>query len=194
MLKRLMIDVSNKLFGADYFNGERQSAFLRNPLDQRAKDLLELLVQMDKGGGAPPATAAAPAPAPAPATDKPRREPRTAASNGASNGATNGTAAHQADADGLAILQGLANVIEEVKTSLDATASLVKTVSKSTGRMDAVEKKIEETYRIANLSLAIVLQLAENQLGAPAVDILESAATEFVTNYEAAVKKLVEVK
>jgi ribosomal protein L12E/L44/L45/RPP1/RPP2 len=175
MLKRLMEQATEKL-GVP-FDQEKKAAFLRDPIDKRAKDLLELLTQLDKGGGGAPAPAPAAAAAPAEEAPPPR-QPRPAKANGV---ATNGAATHAAgsETEGMAILQGIAAVIKEVSGSIDAMQKTVAQVEKGTKRMETIEAKLEQIHRLQHLTLGVLAQMAEGSLGAPFADILAQVASEY---------------
>lgn len=190
MLKRLMEQASAKL-GVD-FGEERKGAFLRDPIDKRAKDVLELLTQIDKSGGTPAATpAAAPAAAQTEAKteDKPKREPAPRKTNGA---ATNGTSA-QSETDGIAILQGIASVIQSVSGSIEAMQKTVASVEKGSKRIDNVEQQLEKVMRLQHVTLAVLSALAENQLGANFGEILEGATGDY-EKHEKAIEALISGK
>ncbi len=153
---------------------------LRDPLDKRAKDVLEMLTQIDKNeGGAPasaPSAAVAPAADAAPKADKPKREPKPAA-NGTANGSTNGSSS--TPDDGMLVLQGIAGVIKEVSGSIEAMQKTLSAVEKGSKRIDTLEAMVEQMFKLQHLQMAVVLQLAENQLGAGAATLLEGAAEEY---------------
>ncbi len=177
MLKKLMEESSRKL-GIE-FNEDRRNAFLRDPLDKRAKDVLEMLTQIDKNDGgapasAPAAAAAAPAAEAAPKADKPKREPKPASST---NGSTNGSSS--TPDDGMLVLQGIAGVIKEVSGSMEAMQKTLASVEKGSKRIDQLEAMVEQMFKLQHLQMAVVLQLAENQLGAGAATLLEGAAEEY---------------
>jgi len=177
MLKKLMEESSRKL-GIE-FNEDRRNAFLRDPLDKRAKDVLEMLTQIDKNEGGAPASApaaAAPAADAAPKADRPKREPKPA-SNGTANGSTNGSSS--TPDDGMLVLQGIAGVIKEVSGSLEAMQKTLSSVEKGSKRIDTLESLVEQMFKLQHLQMAVLLQLAENQLGAGAATLLEGAAEEY---------------
>jgi hypothetical protein len=174
MLKLLMEQASKKMNIA--WTEERKGAFLKDPIDKRAKDVLEMLHQIDKAEGGAPAEAPPPAAA-APKEEKPKRDPKPASTaNGTANG-TNGTGGHEGD--GMAVLQGIASVIKEVSSSLDAMQKTVANVEKGSKRIDALEGKVEQMFRLQHLTMAVLLQMAENQLGATSQQILEGAAGDY---------------
>lgn len=190
MLKRLMEQASQKL-GVD-FGEERKGAFLRDPIDKRAKDVLELLTQIDKAGGAPAPAAAAPAAAPAEAKaeEKPKREPVTRKTNGATAPAAAST---QSEVDAIAILQGIASVIQGVSGSIDAMHKTVASVEKGSKRIDNLEAQLEKVLRMQHVTMAVLSALAENQLGANFKEILDGATGDY-ENHEKAIEALVSGK
>jgi len=177
MLKLLMEQASKKMNIA--WTEERKGAFLKDPIDKRAKDVLEMLHQIDKAEGGAPAEAP-PAAQAAPKEEKPKRDPKpVATSNGTANGASHGTNGSGHDGDGMAVLQGIASVIKEVSSSLDAMQKTVANVEKGSKRIDALEGKVEQMFRLQHLTMAVLLQMAENQLGATSQQILEGAAGDY---------------
>jgi len=169
MLKRLMEQASEEL-KVD-FDEARRVAFLRDPIDKRAKDVLEMLNQIDKAGGGAPTEEK---PAAAAKEEKPKRDPKPASQV---NGSTNGNGTHEGD--GVAVLQGIAAVIKEVSSSLDAMHKTVANVEKGSKKIDALDGRVEQLFRLQHLTLAVLLQLAENQLGTTAGNVLEGAIDEY---------------
>ena len=76
-------------------------------------------------------------------------------------------------------VQGIASVIKEVSSSLDAMQKTVANVEKGSKRIDALEGKVEQMFRLQHLTMAVLLQMAENQLGATSQQILEGAAGDY---------------
>jgi ribosomal protein L12E/L44/L45/RPP1/RPP2 len=190
MLKKLMEETSRKL-GVD-FNEDRRNAFLRDPIDKRAKDVLEMLLQIDKSeGGAPASAPAAAASAPAEAApkaekaDKPPRQPKPGPQT---NGTTNGSSS--TPEDGMLVLQGIAGVIKEVSGSLEAMQKTLQSVEKGSKRLDKLEEIVEQSFKLQHLQMALLCQIAENQLGAGAATLLEGAIDEYAST-EKVVTKLI---
>jgi hypothetical protein len=180
MLKRLM-EVGLPMLNMP-FDEPRRQAFMRDPIDKRAKDVLEVLLQIDAAGGGAPAPAEAPAPAPAAAAapeeaGKPARTPVTRSrANGA---ATNGAASPGDNGDALAVLQGIAGVIKEVSTSIQAMSVTVKSVETGAKKIENLDARITEVFRMQHLTMGVLAQIAENTLGAPMEDILAQVQSDY---------------
>lgn len=175
MLKRLMEEATKKLTG-DALSEEKRQAFLRDPIDKRAKDVLEMLLQIDKSGGSAPAAETAPASSSTPTEEKkPPRTPR-AATNGASTNGASALHANGADSD---VLKGIASVIQGVSESMEAMQKTLKTVESSAKKTETLAAVMEQMFKLQHLTMGVVLQLAEQSLGAPSADILEQVASDY---------------
>lgn len=191
MLKRLMEEATKKLTG-EALGEERKQAFLRDPIDKRAKDVLEMLQQIDKAGGGAPAPAAEPAASTTPATEekaaaKPKRDPKPAS---AVNGAATNGASVVSDNNGQEVLNGIAGVLKGVSESMAAMQGTLQQVEKGGKRLEALEQTMEQMFKLQHLTMGVLLQMAEQSLGAPSADILEQVASDY-SSAEAVVTKLI---
>jgi len=192
MLKTLMQSAAKEL-NFDWDDTKKQ-AFMRDPINKRAEDVLNLLQQIDgKGGVSTPAPAAAPPPA-ATAT---KREP--VAASKMANGA-NGAAAHAAPVEGMAVLANMAEILKEVSESQKGVATMLGEINKSIKESNNVKKdvatlagQVTQLFRLQHLTLGVLAQLAEQQLNAPFKDVLDQVANEYGA-YEATVTGLVSGK
>ena len=178
MLKRLM-ELSCVHLGVEFDEAQR-AAFMRMAVNERAAAVLETLQKIDASQGATLASVPLP-PAPpaaaAPTEDKPPRTPTPRAAAPAKT--TNGAGAPHPSEEGLAILQGLAHVMKDISASVGAMSTTIKETSTNAARIAALEGKVNESLRLQHLVFSVLFQVAENVLGAPAVDILQQASADY---------------
>lgn len=198
MLKTLMQSATKEL-GLDWSEAHKQ-AFMRDPINKRAEDVLALLQQIDTRGGVqqsapPPAASPAPASTPAPAAMK--REPVTSTTNGTAVNGTNGAAHHAQVPEGVAILMDMSKVLKEVSESQKGVANMlgelnksIKETSTSKKDIEALSERVEQMTKLQHLCLGVIAQLAEQSLNAPFSDILKQVAEEY-DNIEPVVRDLV---
>ena len=193
MLKTLMQSTS-KAMGIEWDDVKKQ-AFMRDPINKRAEDVLTLLQQFDSHGSAPAALATVP---PAlPPTQTLRREPVTSAK---APSVTNGTAGHAVMPDGMAVLAGMTEILGEVSASQKGVATMLGEINKSIKESQNVKKDVasltaqmDQLFKLQHLTLGVIAQLAEQQLNAPFSDILNQVANDYGA-IEPAVRGLIQGK
>lgn len=167
-------------------NEEARTAFLKEPINGRAQVVYENLLRMDGGKGAAPpaqapaaapaapAQAPAPAPAPAQAAPNPPRTPVQAAPH--TNGTTDPV---QVLLSVAAMVQGLDVSVRAIGTVVEAVGAEVKSASSLKADIQNLRTEIQVITKLQHLTIGVLAQIAEQQLGAGFVEVLEQVSSEY---------------
>lgn len=139
---------------------ESKNAFMAMSVDEQAGAVLDALKLQDKGGGgSAPAAAAAPA-------EKPKRTPVSASAMKESAPAAGDSGA----GNGL-VLEGIKNVLEDVKLLHD--------------KIDVLNERAEKAEAVAAVAINLSLMLAEQVLGGGRPDVLGMAIEDLADTAKA---------